>query len=169
MHCRRRVPRTHYTCSKRFCKQRGCQRSEVLPRAGRRSGYDGDKVGGGQRKDCHVAQDYMWWRGVRGVEAQARDRRLHLSPQVKQRDVNPEQKVHEYDYSRIHSRIWQRDPVHSDTTREGPRAAVRIPARVSLVGSWTVWYGGGCHADTARSADHPGHGGHHVQRTHNEC
>ena len=24
----------------------------------------------------------------------------------------------------IHSRIWRRDPVHSDTTREGPRVAV---------------------------------------------
>ena len=32
----------------------------------------------------------------------------------------------------IHSRIWRRDPVHSDTTREGPRAAVRIPAYIYI-------------------------------------
>jgi hypothetical protein len=28
---------------------------------------------------------------------------VFISPQVKQRDVNPEQKVHEYDYSKLYS------------------------------------------------------------------
>ena len=49
----------------------------------------------------------------------------------------------------IHSRIWRRDPVHSDTTREGPRAAVRIPARVSRVGTRIM--DGGMEMDATRT------------------
>ena len=69
----------------------------------------------------------------------------------------------------IHSRIWRRDPVHSDTTREGPRAAVRIPARVSRVGSWTVvWRRMPCGHCTKCRPSWPWRA-HDVQQTHNGC
>jgi hypothetical protein len=58
-------------------------------------------MGGGQREDRHVTQDNVWWSGIGCVEVQGFSSPHRWSSD--ERDVNPEQKVHEYDYSKLYS------------------------------------------------------------------
>ena len=56
-------------------------------------------------EDRHVTQDYVWWCGgsASGASKLKHVVDVFISPQVMQCDVNPEQKVHEYDYSKLYS------------------------------------------------------------------